>query len=159
MGLIQSRQKVKNVVKNVDLNKYKGLWYEIAKIPTNFEPVESYNVTATYTPNPDGSINVLNESYIGSEKKSISGSAVSTNKDNSQLIVTFNIFSWFKVHGDYWIIRMDSNYQWVIVSEPYGDHLWILSRDKTMSEEQYQSLIISIKDEIDITRIVKTIQN
>lgn len=157
MGNFQSEQVVKNVVSNVDINRYKGLWYEIAKIPTYYEPENSYNVTATYTINNQGGIDVYNESYTPQGKKSIMGKAVPVNQHNSQLDVTFDILG-FDVHGDYWIIRMDSDYKWSIVSEPYGEHLWILSRDKEMSDELYNSLIDMIKTEIDVSKIKRTVQ-
>lgn len=159
MGLTFSSQKVKDVVKNVDLNRYSGLWYSVAKIPTFFEPADSYNVTAKYTVNSDGTIGILNESYVDGERKFIEGTATSLNTDNSMLCVAFDIFFWFKVYGNYWIIRMDSEYKWAVVSEPYGENLWILSRTKTMDEDLYKYILDSIKDEIDISRIVRTVQN
>lgn len=156
MGLLQSKEQVvKNVVSNVDIKKYAGLWYEIAKIPTSYEPEESYNVTATYTLNNEGGVDVYNQSFVGTEMKTIKGKAKPVNEHNSQLDVTFEIYG-FDIHGDYWIVRLDKNYQWSIVSEPYGENLWILSRNKYMSDEIYESLLEMIRTEIDISKLKRT---
>lgn len=158
MGLSFSSQKVYNVVANVDVKKYTGLWYEMGKIPSWFEPGDSYNVTATYTLNSEGGIDVLNESYVKGVHHSIKGKAKPVNKDNSELVVIFNVMG-EETHGNYWIVAMDTNYQWSVVTEPTGEHLWILSRDPFMSEKMYNSLLNMVPSSIDKSRIVRTKQN
>lgn len=128
-------------VKSVDLDLYSGTWYEIASYPKWFQKGMS-NVSATYTVK-DGYVEVVNSGIKEGEVRSITGKAKSIRgSNNSKLKVTF---MWpFK--GDYWIIDLDKEYKWAVVSNPDMSSLWILSRTTTLNEQIYKEITTRLKD-------------
>lgn len=130
-------------VPSVDLQRYAGLWYEIAKYPVFFEQ-GCFGVTAEYTIRDDGKVTVLNtcrEGSLDGRVRTIEGYAVSTNPpENSRLNVYF-----FGFPGPYWIIGLDDDYQWAVVSDPTRSTLWILSRTPQLSQETYDGILALIE--------------
>lgn len=126
----------------VDLKKYTGLWYEIAKIPNSFQDHCIKGTTAEYKLKENGEISVINSCIDeDNEVDKAEGIArVVDKKSNAKLEVSFvSFFGWRPFWGDYWIIGLDENYQWAIVGHPERKYGWILSRvknpdDKTMNE-------------------------
>jgi len=141
-------------VPSVDLKRYVGTWYELASYPQFFERGCS-NVKATYTAQTDF-IEVFNQSIKDGKPNEITGKAfVVPNSGNAKLKVQF--FWPFK--GNYWIIDLDKDYAWAIVSDPKQKTLWILSRTKTMDETLYNSLIAGlVKKGFDKAKIIKMVQ-
>lgn len=127
-------------VPNVDLSRYQGTWYEIARLPLSWENKCVANVTATYTLRPDGKISVLNQCRRKDGMETAStGIAEVDGKDgsNSKLKVTF---LWpFK--GDYWILALDPDYSWALVGTPNLRNLWILSRAPKLDSGILEKLI------------------
>ncbi len=124
-------------VANVDLDRYLGQWYEIAKFPMYFQRNCVADTTANYSKNPDGSIKVVNRCRKESgEFQQAEGKASAVeNTQNSQLKVSF--FWPFK--SDYWIIGLDTDYQWAVVGNPNRKYLWILSRTPSLPERALQA--------------------
>jgi apolipoprotein D and lipocalin family protein len=123
-------------VPSVDVNRYMGKWYEIASYPQFFEKGCS-NVSATYTLK-ENYVEVFNSCTKDEGKKSILGKAfIVKNSGNAKLKVQF--FWPFK--GDYWIIDLDKDYAWAVVSDPKQKTLWVLSRTPQMEESIYQSIL------------------
>lgn len=129
-----------DVVKQVDLDKYMGEWYEIARMPAHFEK-ECYRATATYSKNEDGTINVVNTCHkndVNGPLKVVTGKAFIADKEtNAKLKVQF--FWPFK--GDYWILDIGDSYEYALVGEPSRKNMWILSRTSEISLEALQSLV------------------
>jgi apolipoprotein D and lipocalin family protein len=128
------------VVEMVDLDRYTGRWYEIARYPNWFER-GCVGVTADYTLRDDGRIDVVNtcfESSLDGPSREIRGSArVVDSTTNAKLKVTF--FRPFE--GDYWIIDLDEDYRYAVVGAPSRRFLWILSRTPQMDEETYADIV------------------
>ena len=114
----------------VDLERYQGKWYEITKIPNRFEKNLNY-VTANYTLKENGKIKVLNDGY--NTKKGKYEKAVGEAKVNGPGKLGVSFFKPF--YGDYYIMELDEDYQWVLVGSPSRDYLWILARTPQISEE------------------------
>lgn len=135
-----------STVDHVDLARYAGTWYEIARLPHSFEK-GCVGVTATYATRPDGKISVLNRCRVGTltgELRSINGTARSTNPPrNSKLKVTF----FWPFEGDYWILRLNPDYTTAAVGSPNRKTLWILHRQPTMDDSHYHALVESLKAE------------
>jgi len=145
-------------VQRVDLNRYAGTWYEIARLPVWFEN-GCVGVTAQYTTRPNGKVTVLNASYLRSldgQRKSITGTARVTDPPaNTKLKVMF----FWPFEGDYWILRLDPDYRWAAVGSPDRDTLWILSRTPTLDDTLYNSIIASLKtDGFPVDQLEKTPQ-
>jgi len=114
----------------VDLERYQGKWYEITKIPNRFEK-NLIHVTANYTLKENGKIKVLNDGY--NTKKGKYEKAVGEAKVNGPGKLGVSFFKPF--YGDYYIMELDEDYQWVLVGSPSRDYLWILARTPQISEE------------------------
>ncbi|KAH9312543.1 hypothetical protein KI387_027578 [Taxus chinensis] len=140
------------VVKGVDLEKYMGRWYEIASIPSRFQPKGGVNTRATYTLNPDSTVHVLNETWTNGKRGSIEGTAykVDPQSDEAKLKVKFYVPPFlpiFPVLGDYWVIALDADYRWAMVGQPSRKFLWILSREPHLDEEIYNQLLEKARKE------------
>lgn len=144
-------------VSHVDLKKYLGKWYEIARYPNGFQKDCAGQVTATYTEREDGKIAVLNECRKKDGKiKAAKGKAkVDDPKTNSKLRVTF----FWPFYGDYWILDLDQNYEFAVVGEPDRKYLWILSRTAQMDPAVYDAILERLKGQhYDVSKLVRTPQ-
>lgn len=117
----------KSTVKNVDLQRYMGKWYEIARFNHRFERGLE-GVTAVYTLKEDGKIKVENCGHKGTvegELKCTEGKAkVPDTTDPGKLKVAF----FLSFYSDYYILELDQDYRWALVGSSTDKYLWILSR-------------------------------
>lgn len=127
------------VVGVVDLSRYAGRWYEIARLPNRFEKKCADSVSATYRLRSDGKVDVVNRCRkANGEYTTAKGKAkVVDKKTNAKLKVTF----FWPFYGDYWILDLGPNYDYAVVGAPNRDYLWILSRTPQLDEQLYQSLL------------------
>jgi apolipoprotein D and lipocalin family protein len=129
------------VVEDVDLERYAGLWYEIARYPNSFQGQCVGGTTAEYTLLGDNRVEVVNRcltSLPDGPVDTIVGTGRIPNPDEpAKLKVSF--FAFFE--GDYWIIELDEDYQWAVVSEPGRRLLWILSRTPSLDDATYQMIL------------------
>jgi lipocalin len=131
----------KTVVKELDLQKYLGTWYELARYNHRFER-KLVGVSANYSIREDGKIKVLNSGY----KKSLEGKfSQATGKaylpnpeqEPSKLKVSF----FWNFYGDYYVLELDENYQWAIIGSSSDNYLWILSRAPQVDPALYDEYI------------------
>jgi apolipoprotein D and lipocalin family protein len=158
LAYLGAENKPLEVVPYVDLSRYVGTWYEIATIPQSFQK-DCVASMATYTRLDDGTIAVVNQcrkKTLDGKVKMAKGTAwVVDKKTNAKLKVQF--FWPFK--GAYWIIELDSDYQYAVVGHPNRNYLWILSRTPQMEESLYHDLLQRIaRKGYDVSRIKKTLQ-
>ena len=146
-------------VSHVDLNRYMGVWYEIARYPNSFQK-GCVGSRATYTLLDDGKVSVLNECYDGSFSgmlQAAKGKAWVVDKEtNAKLKVSF---FWFFA-GDYWIIDIADDYSYVVVGHPQRKYLWILSRTNTIDNATYEGILRRLEEiyHYDTSKLIKTIQ-
>lgn len=127
------------VVSSVDLTRYAGTWYEIARLPNRFEKKCADSVTATYTLRSDGKVDVTNRCRKSSgEFTTAKGKAkIVDETTNAKLKVTF----FWPFYGDYWILELGQDYEYAVVGDPSRKYLWILSRTPVIDEDLYQELL------------------
>lgn len=130
-----------STVKGVDLDRYLGKWYEIARFDHSFER-GIVGATASYSIRPDGKIRVLNEGYkntLNGKHKVAAGKAkVPDPKDQSKLKVSF----FLNFYADYLIMELDQvHYQYAMIGSKSADYLWILSRTPVLQDDIYNMLI------------------
>jgi apolipoprotein D and lipocalin family protein len=134
-------------VAQVDLSRYVGLWYEVAKIPNKFQKQCARGTTAEYTLREDGRITVLNKCFKeGGDLDDAEGEAkIVDPATNAKLEVSFVSFlGWRPFWGDYWVIGLDSDYQWAVIGTPDRKYGWVLARTPTLDEvtlEQVYSIV------------------
>ncbi len=143
-------------VEKVDVQKYLGDWYEIARYEHFFEK-ECKNVIANYSMLDEKIIKVINKctKISTNEKKEAMGRAYATDETNSKLKVSF--FRPF--YADYWILILDENYEYVVVGTPSREYLWILARQKTISDEIKNNILQKLPSlGFDTSKLIWTIQ-
>ena len=149
-SIMVAQQNPLKTVKYVDLKKYVGLWYEVAKIPNSFQDQCVKGTTAKYIMNDDGEITVIN-SCVDEEGKVDDASGVARivdKKTNAKLEVSFVSFlGWRPFWGDYWIIGLDENYQWAIIGTPNRKYGWVLSRTPQLNQETMDKIFQILKDQ------------
>jgi lipocalin len=143
----------------VDLKRYTGTWYEIARFPNSFERGLKC-VTATYTLRDDGRITVLNKGHKienpGIVKESQGIAWVPDKTYPGKLKVRF----FWPFAGDYWILALDPSYRFVLVGDPSLKYLWVLSRTKTLEDADYKNLLDKAKENgFEISRLMLVEQN
>jgi apolipoprotein D and lipocalin family protein len=145
-------------VDKVDLSRYLGSWYEIARIPNSFEDECASDSMAHYALLKDGRIEVVNTCRTrDGQKKSIRGVAkVVDPVSKAKLKVRFG---WVG-SGDYWVLVLNSFYEYAVVGEPSRKYLWILNRTPSMDRGTYRGLLERIEElGYDSSLIVPTRQN
>ena len=145
-------------VEHVDVSRYMGTWYEIAKFPQSFEK-GLVGVTATYSLLPNGKVRVINRGYkndFNGKLKVARGKAWIADKSaNAKLKVSF----FWPFAGDYWILELGKDYEYAVVGDQSRKYLWILARKPQMDESVYLELLQSIKEKgFDISRLEKNPQ-
>jgi apolipoprotein D and lipocalin family protein len=146
------------VVPSVDLVRYAGKWYEIARLPAWFQRACQSDTTATYTLRPDGKITVLNECrQADGRMKAARGTAklASASGPNTKLRVTF----FWPFYGDYWIIDLDPDYRWAVVGEPGRKYFWILARQPQLDESTLNAILERARQQgYDLSPLIRTSQ-
>lgn len=155
-------------VPEVDLGKYAGTWYEIARLPNWFQRDCSGQVKATYSLNSDGTIKVVNTCEDLNRRKDRTAEGVARvakegAETNAVLEVRFAPgFTSFLpfVWGDYRIIALGQEYEYAMVGTNDRKYLWILARRPSISSELFQSLVKEAESQgFDVSRIVRTPRN
>lgn len=159
----QGDQAVKTIA-SLDVPRYLGTWYEIAKFPNWFQKKCVSNTKAVYAARPDGNLRVLNSCKTASgETSEAEGLARQIGaKDSPKLEVRFAP-EWLSflplVWGDYWVIDLDSQYQVAAVSDPRREYLWVLSRTPQLDPKVYADLLQRLKQQqFDIQKLELTPQ-
>ncbi len=127
-------------VQDVDIERYMGTWYEVARFPHSFEK-NLVGVTATYRLKENGNVEVLNAGYkydLNGKRKSAKAFAKIPNPNEPGRL---KVFFFWPFGADYLILDLDPDYQWAIVGSSSPNFLWILSRTPRLPEEQLQTLI------------------
>lgn len=130
----------KTTVKELDLNRYLGTWYEIARFPHSFEK-NLVGVTATYSLRDDGKIEVLNQGFkytLDGEKSRAVGKAKIPNMlEPGKLKVAF----FWIFYADYFVLELDENYQYAMIGSSSDKYFWILCRTPQMDSTTYEMLL------------------
>lgn len=129
----------------LDVPRYMGVWFEIAKFPNRFQRQCTGPTSATYSLHGDGTVQVINRCQTDSGITEAIGAARQMGPATSpQLKVRFAPawLSWLPlVWGNYWVIDLDEGYQLAAVSEPNREYLWILSRTPQVAPDVYARLL------------------
>lgn len=135
-----------DLVESVDLERYQGRWYEIARLPNRFQEQCRGDVTADYTLREDGRVDVENRCRTkDGDLESAKGVARRPDPDRPGALEVRFAPSWLSwlpmVWGDYQIMSLDEDYRWALVGSPSREYLWILARKPVMEEARVRSLL------------------
>jgi apolipoprotein D and lipocalin family protein len=127
-------------VDHVDVERYLGTWYEIARYPAPFQE-GCVATSANYSAREGGGIRVVNRCLVDSldgELREAEGRArIVDTATNAKLKVTF----FWPFYGDYWVLGLGPDYEWSLVGEPGRRYLWILSRTRQMDPDTYRDIV------------------
>ncbi len=157
-------QDVMTTVPSLNVQRYMGTWYEVAKLPNPFQKNCVSHTVANYEALPDGTIRVTNRCTEADGKIKVAVGEVRQigNSTSPKLEVRFAP-AWLSflpfVWGNYWVIDLDPDYQLAAVSEPRGELLWILSRTPTPNNSAFGPLLERLaKRGFDLKKIEPTRQ-
>jgi apolipoprotein D and lipocalin family protein len=142
-------------VAELDLERYAGTWYEIARFPHRFER-DLVNVTATYNLLPEGKVEVVNRGLKAGKESVAKGKAWRPDPEEpGRLKVSFFwIFA-----GDYKVFVLDEDYQYAMVTSSTRKFLWILARTPSLDETIYQQLLQTARDKnFNLSQLIKVPQ-
>ena len=147
-------------VPSLDLHRYLGLWYEIARLPERHEPADYIDITATYSLNPNGTVRVDNRALNGEgePEQAVGEATVVEGSGNAKLDVTLmpDGLKWIPfTTGDYWVLRVDDDYQTALVGTPNRKYLWLLARTPTIDATTRQSfLATAVQEGYDLAELI-----
>lgn len=130
----------------LDVPRYMGTWYELAKYPNVFQKKCAHSTQATYSLQADGRVQVRNrcKTEQGEWIEALGAARQVGGPTSAQLNVRFAP-EWLSfipmVWGDYWVFDLDPQYQWALVGEPRREYLWVLSRTPQLPEATVQQLM------------------
>jgi apolipoprotein D and lipocalin family protein len=125
-------------VASVDVQRYLGTWTQQALIPNRFQAMCVSDTRATYARDGDG-LSVLNQcrNKDGQLEEAKGVAKIVDGSNNAKLRVSF--FRPF--YGDYWVLALEPNYQWVLVGEQSRAYGWILSRQAKLDDATYNQIL------------------
>ena len=137
-------------VESVDLDRYLGTWFEVARLPNWFQRNCAGDVRASYAKRADGRIDVNNRCRTA-EGRTIEVSGVARVVDTRSFaklkvrfapsLLSFLPFVW----GDYWILGLADDYSWAVVGSPDRKYLWILSRSAALEEARFEAAMVIVR--------------
>jgi apolipoprotein D and lipocalin family protein len=130
----------------VDLQRYQGTWYELARLPMFFQR-NCAQAQAHYQLQADGRVAVLNSCLsLSGEGLQANGEAVPQQAGQTdKLWVRFD--NWFSrlfpdvTRGEYWVLYLDEGYQLALVGNPNRKYLWLLSRTPQVSAQSRERML------------------
>ena len=146
-----------DVAQSVDLSKMQGKWYEIARLPRTTQ-TDCHGTTAFYSQNADGSMNLVNQCNVGGPSGPLNTVAMSATVPDAkvQAKLALNVGGYT---GDYWILEVGANYEYVVVGHPSRLYLWVLSRTSTLDSTTMQGILDRAKSaQFDTSQLLYTPQ-
>lgn len=146
----------------VDLDRYVGDWFEIARYPNSFQRKCTGDVVASYSKRADGRLDVINRCRAadGGMTEARGIARVVDSRTSAKLEVRFAP-GWLSflpfVWGDYWILGLPDDYSWAVVGSPDRKYLWILARKADLGADQYASALAAARaNGFDTERLERT---
>ncbi len=140
----------------VDLARFQGQWFEIAKLP-RLTQAACTGTTAFYKLR-DGGMDVVNECHLDKLDGKLKSSAarVSTTSEGQAAKLSIDVGGFF---GDYWILEVGDNYEYAVVGVPSRDYLWILSRTPKLDQAKLDGILARTRAaKFDTSRLEFTLQ-
>ena len=160
VGVTGQGQPVRTVEK-VDLDRYLGDWYELARFPNRFQRSCLGDVRARYTLRADRRLDVLNQCRTAGSGIEARGVARIVDARSSAKLkvrfapaaLSFLPFVW----GDYWILGLADDYSWAVVGSPDRTYLWILARVPALADDGFAAAAaVARENGFDVARLAQT---
>ncbi|NLS03618.1 lipocalin family protein [Rhizobium sp. P32RR-XVIII] len=147
-------------IPSLDLNRYLGRWYEIVRLPIKYEDDGATDITAHYSLDTNGRIRVDNRCFDkDNQPKQAVGEAEPIDETNAKLKVNFLPagLRWLPfTDGDYWVLKIDPKYRIALVGTPDRRFLWVLARDRAISESTLEDYLAEARRQgFDLKNIIR----
>ncbi|HLK39631.1 MAG TPA: lipocalin family protein [Polyangiaceae bacterium] len=147
-----------DVAPNVDLSRFQGKWFEIAKLPRPTQ-TDCFATAAFYTRTASDALTFVNQCNVGSTTGPLKTATMSARVPNSstpaKLAIDVGGF-----YGDYWILELGGSYEYAVVGHPSRDYLWILSRTPSLDAATLQGILSRARArQFDVSRLEMTPQS
>ena len=151
-------------VDRLDLARYAGTWYELARLPNAAQARCVADATATYRPLDDGSLKLIRRCREPDERWGVAvGRAVAGDATGARLRVNYLpdwLAWWPSAHDDHWVVLLDEEYRYAVVSDPGRKTLWILSRTPQLHVHTYRDIVERLRVlKYPVDRLVTTPQH
>lgn len=152
-------------VDHVDLKRYQGTWYELARMPMFFQR-NCAQSQAQYKLEDDGNIAVTNRcrTLQGKWEQATGTASPQVEGKTDKLWVVFD--NWFSrllpgvAKGDYWVLYVSDDYRQALVGNPDRKYLWLLSRTAHVSESVRNELLMKAQQQgYDTTRLIWRVED
>lgn len=149
----------------LDVPRYMGTWFEIAKFPNWFQRKCAGGTRADYRLKDEGRVQVINRCQLDNgDLIEAVGTARQIGPATSPRLEVRFAPDWLSflpmVWGDYWVIDLDEDYRLVAVSEPRREYLWILARTPKIDASDYNNLLVRLgRQGFDLRRLEVTRQD
>ena len=162
-SFVNAQESPVKTISSLDVPRYMGTWYEIAKFPNWFQKKCVSNTQAVYSVRPDGNLKVLNSCRTADgETSQAEGTARQVGASDSPKLEVRFAPAWLSflpmVWGDYWVIDLDPQYQLAAVSDPRREYLWVLSRTPQVDKKIYDALLERLQNQQFDTRKLEPTQ-
>ena len=136
-------------VQKLDMSRYAGTWFEVARLPNKLQARCRHDVTATYRLSADGGVTVLNRCIDADERIKVAvGRATPLDGDPARLRLSYmpDWLSWWPgTHSDHWVVMLDEDYRYAVVSDSTRTSLWILSRAPSLDAATYEGIVSRLR--------------
>lgn len=152
-------------VPEVDLERYAGRWYELARFPNRFQKRCTGDVAVYYATRPDGRIDVRNTCQTAKGPIEAQGIARRAKADGPPSVLEVRFAPAFlsfipQVWGDYWILDLAPDYTTAVVGTPDHEYLWLLSRTPEVDQPTYARMVQAARAQgFNEGRLVRTPQS
>lgn len=144
-------------VASIDAGRFLGRWYQQSRNPLPFEPLDCFCAQQTLGVNADGTISVFNSCNKDSVRGPVLGILGFATIDNPGFNTKFSVDFGFPKKGQYWIIGVDQDYRWAVISEPSKASLYILSKTPVLAPELYQAALASAASQVTTEKLRPTV--
>ena len=138
-GCSQTTDVDNSTVKELDMERFLGRWYEIARFDHRFERNMEYT-EAEYSMRDDGNIDVMNTGIKNGKLKTAKGRAKKTDNPAMLRVSFFRPF-----YSDYRVMMLDSDYQYALIGSGDSDYLWILARQPQLHRDIKDKIVNEAK--------------
>lgn len=152
-------------VAQLDMQRYAGTWYELARLPNRLQARCIGDATATYRPGDDGSLVLIRRCREDGDRWGVAvGHATAIGGDASGARLRVNYLpAWLgwlpAVHDEHWVVMLDDDYRYAVVSDPERETLWILSRTPSLDMDTFESVVARLRaQKYPVDRLVPTPQ-
>ncbi len=139
-------------VQQLDALRYAGTWFEVARVPNSLQARCVGDATTTYTPQRDGTLRVIQRCRDADAKWVVATArAVGIDGDRSGARLKLSYLpewlDWLPASRAHWVVMLDAEYQYAVVSDPSREHLWILSRSPELDASTYDRIVARLRNE------------